>query len=347
MTQGRFDPREARPTLHPRKVRGGLRLASREGPVSPAWAAQRWMRLVEDHAAGDALREGLVYARAGQTRSLDVRAGAIAARVQGRMPQAYGVSVRLPVFSHDQWAQVVDAMLAQARYAASLLAGEMPPGIEDLFGPMRLRLFPREPSDLALSCTCGLPGPWCKHVVCVMALVAERLGQDPFLVFLLRGIERDDFFERLRQRRASLAPGRAGGLDRPAPVYAPHLSGISDGAVDDLVARAADFWTAGPGLDELDLPVGPPEVSHPLLRRLGPSPIQGARFPLVGLLATCYDIISRDAIAREEGFDSRAGDDGQRPTEDDAGAEPDATFERGDAPGSHGDGGGSRAGDAA
>jgi hypothetical protein len=52
-------------------------------------------------------------------------------------------------------------------------------------------------------------------------------------------------------------------------------------------------------LQELDLSLRPPEVSHPLLRRLGASPWTGpGSFPLVGLLASCYEVASNDVLQR-------------------------------------------------
>ena len=132
----RFDPRAPVPTMHPRKVRGGSKLENREGLVNLAWAGQRWMRLVEDCAPGANLGEGVVYAKLGQTRSMTVSGGLISARVQGRMPGAYVTEIRLPTITHEQWDQAIASMAEQARYHASLLAGEVPAGIEDLFAPL-------------------------------------------------------------------------------------------------------------------------------------------------------------------------------------------------------------------
>jgi uncharacterized Zn finger protein len=299
------------------------------------------MRLVESVAPGDQLAEGLEYARLGQTRSLDVGPGAITARVQGRMPRAYNVAIRLPTYSPEQWAPVIDAMVAQARYAATLLAGELPANIEDLVVPAGLRLFPSDPSDVAVSCTCsvftGIPVPaliprnttppasgtqpatepppaapkapgiqWCKHVCCTMALVADRLASDPFLIFALRGLPPDDLVERLRQRRSATGASRATGGG--SPVYTQHLPGIADRPSAPIEASLASFWSVGPALNEIDLPITQPEVSHPLLRRMGPSPFQGAKFPLVGLLATCYEIVSTAMITDETTGDPAAPD---------------------------------------
>lgn len=334
--QSRFERRPAKATLHPRRVVGGLRLqataaaaASSAAPVavepqSPAaasgwnWASSRWMRLAETHAPGDQLAEGLEYARAGQTRMLDLKPGAITARVQGRLPSAYSTSLRLPTFGLDQWEAVIAATAGQARYAASILAGELPANIEDLFAPHGLQLFPADPSDLSPSCTCPVftgivpaesgiappvQTPWCKHVCCLMYLVAERLGQHPLLIFSLRGMPDADLVERLRQQRALAGLQRTAAPGVSQPVYIPHVPRPLDRpAAAPLGESLHSFWSMPDpaALDELDMPIAPPEVSHPLLRRLGPSPFQGARFPLVGLLATCYDLISAAAIRGEE-----------------------------------------------
>jgi len=373
--------------MHPRKVRGGIRLENREGLVNLAWAGQRWMRLVEDCAPGSNLGEGVAYAKLGQTRSLSIGGGLISARVQGRMPQSYVTEIRLPIITHEQWDQAMASMAEQARYHASLLAGEVPAGIEDLFAPLHLRLFPQDPSDLGLSCTCSqnaqiiaaanaaaaalmqkrmqsvsrpvagdpvdpgeegdegdggegesggvqaseqevaaaatpvvpaelapavvaeatpaeAPGPstpWCKHICCVMGLVAERLSQDPFLIFTLRGLSKDDLLERLRQRRALVsARGATGGTtDRPVAAYSPRIPGLSDSPSATLESALSEFWGSNPDLDGLDLPMQRPEVGYLLLRRLGSSPFEQARFPLVGLLATCYEVLSETTLRNE------------------------------------------------
>lgn len=292
-----FERRSPKPTLHPRRVFGGQKISWKVDETPPHWSAQRWLRLAEDNAPGEHYTEGLEYARSGQTRGLELAPGLIESRVQGRMPRAYDVQIRLPVFEHADWEKVLDAMVLEARYAASLLAGDMPAGIEDVFIPAGLRLFPAAASDLGLKCSCSLPGPWCKHVCCTMALVAERLQQDPFVIFQLRGTDREDLLERLRQRLAVAGMGRSAADTQP--MLRPFIPGVSDVAIPSLEACADDFWAEPQGLESLDMPLEPPVVSQPLLRRLGPSPFPNAKFPLVGLLATCYDVIS-EAVQRSE-----------------------------------------------
>jgi uncharacterized Zn finger protein len=278
------------------------------------------MRLAEDRAPGEQLVEGLEYARLGQTRAIEFAPGQVSAKVQGRVPTAYKTELRLPVFAHEQWAGVVASMADQARCSAALLAGELPPSIEDLFAPAGLRLFPADEQELATSCTCdvfrgkdsftgqareGGATRWCKHVCCVMYLVAERLAQQPLSIFSLRGLDEQDLLEQLRQQRAlaSLARGGVGA----SPVYVQHVASPIDlsSGLDECVRRdgASAYWSGsqpgGRSLADIDFSIQRPEVSHPLLRRLGASPFKESKFPLVGLLATCYDVIGEAAISGE------------------------------------------------
>ena len=51
---------------------------------------------------------------------------------------------------------LVAKVTGQAKYAAALLAGELPTNIEDLFAPAGLALFPASASDLSCSCECDV-----------------------------------------------------------------------------------------------------------------------------------------------------------------------------------------------
>lgn len=315
-----FLPRVVPPAANPRKVRGGERLEVRDG-TPLAWAGQRVMRLLETVAMGAAVADGMAYARGGQVRSMTIGPGHISARVQGRVFSAYQVDLRLPTFTHEQWELALGAMAREARHLASLLAGEVPAGIEDVFVPLQLRLFPQDASELAAACNCGRFGhnapaaPWCKHVACVVVMLADRVSRDPYRIFALRGLAKDDLLERLRQQRALLsarvaAAASAGGgaaeggvlvmAGRPVPAYSPRVPGVGEKAAVPLRHCLDEFWSTPGDAPELELALEPPAVSHPMLRRLGQSPFAGAKFPLVGLLATCYEVIGRSAMEGSE-----------------------------------------------
>ncbi|MEM7629888.1 MAG: hypothetical protein AAF995_09645 [Planctomycetota bacterium] len=296
------DPRasfrpERRELLRPKKVRGGVKLKAQEGEVLSSWIAQRVNRLVELAAEGEVLREGTEYARLGQTKRMLTDSGRVRASVQGRADKAYETVLELRHFTTAERDRVIEAMSDQSRHSAQLLAGEMPTNIEDLFAPMGLKLFPTSPDDAEPRCTCSdwsEAKPWCKHAVCVAALLSERLAEAPLEVFGLRGLPAEDLVERLRERRVITGQGPG-----PAPVYVGHVPGLGERDSSALEESLGTFWSSP--TDLLITPPMPaaPEMSHILLRRLGPSPFEG-RFPLVGLLATCYDVIRERTEALRE-----------------------------------------------
>ncbi len=306
-----FTRRETPPRLHPRKVRGGIRLPTPEEGVSPwdgSWAAQRWVRFIEEHADGQNLKEGLEYARLGQTKTLAVDPGLITAVVQGRADRAYACKISVPTYTDEQWLVVLKAISEGSAYSAKIFANELPASIEEVFIPAGLKLFPTEPSELSAQCTCrrswqttpapGTPAApaqpqtfrWCKHALCAAYLVADRLINDPFLMFRLRGLPASELVDRLRHLRTAGTGG--------AGLYVGRVPGVSDGERPDLLQSVPRFWEAGPELAELDTRILPPPLIHPLLRRLGASPFTNSTFPLVGLLASCYDTISQDVVRR-------------------------------------------------
>lgn len=292
--------------VNPRRVRGGIRLKNKEGE-GVGWVAARVRRLMELGAAGEALREGLDYAAGGQTKRLDFEVGRVSATVQGRRPKPYETVLSLPAFGPAEAERIVAAMADQAKYAAKLLSGELPPNIEDVFAPLGLQLLPTDPADVKTECSCFEPKPWCKHAVCVAAIAAERLGADPFLIFGWHGLPGSELVDRLRDHR--VLAGQSGGAQA---VHQAHVPGVTDTAAVPLDAMLDRFWAVGGDLSALDLPLAPPPVSHPLLRRLGASPFTEGKFPLVGLLATCYSLISERTLreALDDGSASEGGEAG-------------------------------------
>lgn len=279
----------------PRKVRGGVKFTAPWPALSPEWEgiAARWVQLVARGANSQAMSEGLEYAREGQARELEVEPGLISARVQGRRYSAYRVRIELATFVEAQWRIVSDALAEQSGHAAALISGEMPDELLAMFDGLGLPILPAIVGELRVSCECGAPGgTWCKHAVCTGLLVGQEFMRRPAGVLTVRGIRVDELVERVRERRG-------GTRSAPSPGSVASVLGANEARVEALEACVERFWEAGEGLDRVSTAMRGPEVRHALLRRLGPSPFEGSKFPMVGLLATCYDLVTEHALARE------------------------------------------------
>jgi uncharacterized Zn finger protein len=273
----------------PIRVEGGLKTRSERGEIGSTWWSKRWIDVLLSFNMGSRLTRGRSYARQGQVVSIDVEPGIVNAKVQGSQPRPYKVKIQLQPLSDRDWEQVLDAMAAQAIFAARLLAGEMPADIEDAFRAVHLSLFPTRSSDLVTDCTCPDWANPCKHIAAVYYILADRFDEDPFLIFKLRGRTKEQIIQALRQRRtAPLA------TEETAPAAGGEAAQVGEGELleDDLNA----FWHEAVQLD--DFPVNPyaSRVDKAVLKRLGAAPFRVEGQSLEAILAKAYDMV--DEVVR-------------------------------------------------
>jgi len=203
------------PPSRPRAVEDGLKARSSRGAIGESWWSRRFLEVLESFAMGNRLTRGRTYARKGQVISLDVVPGEVRATVQGSRVRPYRVTIGLASFPEIVWARAEIALSEQALPSAKLLAGEVPPELEDLFADAGAPLFPRKINELAQRCTCPDSQVPCKHLAATFYLLAEAFDDDPFLILRWRGRDRDALLGRLRELRAD-APADAPADAAPA-----------------------------------------------------------------------------------------------------------------------------------
>jgi uncharacterized Zn finger protein len=253
----------------PLPVEGGIRARSTRGAIGRSWWSKRFLAVLETFALGTRLTRGRSYARKGQVLSVDVAPGKVTASVQGSRPRPYRVTIGLKPFSDRVWTRVEKALAAQALFSAQLLAGEMPPEIEDVFASAGAPLFPSAVADLTMSCSCPDWSVPCKHLAATFYLLAEAFDTDPFQILYWRGRDRETLLGRLRVLRDGVADRPVPTTDRaPAARFgsATALAGLTVPALDETLDR---FW-----LPPVPLPQRPPtlDVEPDLLLRQLPQP---------------------------------------------------------------------------
>src|SRR5262249_42883426 len=155
--------------------------------------------------------------------------------VQGSRPAPYSVHIEFKRLTDAEWERVIDAMSAEALFAARLLSGEMPEQIEDVFAAAGTSLVPAERDGMVTSCSWPGSANPCKHIAAVYYLLGERFDDDPFLMFLLRGRSQQEIVDALRARRAG-----------PEPDGTPE-------AEQNIEADVATFWSGPAQPDEVAL----------------------------------------------------------------------------------------------
>lgn len=247
------------PATRPREARGGIKAQNKRGDFGESWWAKRWVSVLESFRIASRLKRGQAYARKGQVLNIDIAKGKVTARVQGSRPEPYNVVIRVKLLSNKDWAKLARTLIGQARFTAKLLAGEMPADIEQVFQSVRLSLFPQKRGDLQTACSCPDWSNPCKHVAAVYYLIGEEFDRDPFLIFQLRGLTRDELFAQLHRQttRHRHAPP-------PAETQTPDT--------DLLPADPKQYWAPLNVPDDVYGDVEKPPVTAAWPKRLGNFP---------------------------------------------------------------------------
>jgi uncharacterized Zn finger protein len=167
---------------------------------SRTWWGQRFIEALERFTDPGRLGRGRAYASNGRILDYTLDNGTVSARVRGSVNPYFGVykepiyktSITIKAISASDWKKVINKLAARADLVTKLLMNEMPDTVEDVFSELHLHLLPYIQSDFKTSCTC--PDSWnpCKHIAGVYYLLASKLDTDPFLMFELRGLSREN-----------------------------------------------------------------------------------------------------------------------------------------------------------
>lgn len=183
----------------PKKVKDGLRTRKKSGEIGETWWTKRFLEVLDSFGWTNRLQRGRSYARGGQVIDYKIDYGLITSKVQGSRSKPYSIEIQVKRLSDKQWKKVIKVMSSQARFLAKLLAGQMPQDIEEVFKEAKVTLFPADGKDFISDCSCPDYANPCKHIAAVYYIIGEAFDRDPFLIFHLRGLKKDELLEALHK----------------------------------------------------------------------------------------------------------------------------------------------------
>jgi uncharacterized Zn finger protein len=281
---GRWESGDFYERKKPRAVKGGIKAQSKRGAFGESWWARRWIAVLESFDIGARLNRGRSYARKGQVMNVEISKGGVTAKVQGSSSRPYSVTIKIKVLSEASWKKLAQALSLEALFAAKLLAGEMPEEIEQAFAKAELSLFPTKLRDLETNCSCPDSSNPCKHIAAVYYLLGEEFDRDPFLVFRLRGLSREELIELMDTTGAGAFLETRNPQAQAAAQDVPH---------EPIAANAVSFWYGGDLPADVVGEINVPPVSAALPKRLGKFPFwRGAE----GFIEALEPIYARAAV---------------------------------------------------
>jgi uncharacterized Zn finger protein len=209
------------------------------------WWGTAWVEKMTRLAEPTRFAEGEKYARTGRVLSIRSEGRTINGRVQGPSELASTVRISFDAFSGEQWERLFAQVRDRAAFASSLSSGDLPLEIHAAFSKSKLRFMPERFVDLHLECACPDWLKPCKHMVALWLKFARDFDRDPFLLFELRGLRRDEVLALLRVREPAAAA-------EPVAEEFPEI--VIPLNPEALPADPAAFWSAPP------LPATPSET---------------------------------------------------------------------------------------
>ena len=271
----------------PKAVTGGIKAQNKRGAFGLTWWGKEWITTLESFDIGERIARGKSYARKGQVTDLVITAKkGVAAKVQGSRVRPYKVSITLTPYSKEQKELLTRKLTSKPIYIAQLLSGEMPENLAQVLKTAGLYLFPGKYNDLTTTCSCPDYSNPCKHIAAVFYLMAEAFDQDPFLLFALRGIEKEAFLNTIGYKRQT-AIG-----DEPPPIPEP------------LPSEHGAFWGYTPSPDPASIHSSP-TVHAAMVKRLGSIPYWRSSKNFISVMEISY---SQASFLAEKMIDIQASE---------------------------------------
>jgi uncharacterized Zn finger protein len=248
---------------------------------SRTWWGQRFIAALEEFTDQARLGRGRSYASGGRIIEYTLSKGTVTAKVRGSINPYFGVykepiyktTITIKAITSDDWTRVIQQIASRADLITKLLMNEMPDTIEDAFSSLGLHLLPHSERDFVTSCSCPDWANPCKHIAGVYYLLASALDNDPFLMFELRGLSRNDLHAELT--RSPLGKILAFALDsEEEPLVEPVQSFYTPPVKEPVSVEAShkEFWTGAKRLPSLIANASQASVPALLIKKQGDYP---------------------------------------------------------------------------
>ncbi|MEO5662133.1 MAG: SWIM zinc finger family protein [Nocardioides sp.] len=228
------------------------RFAPSRGRVGGTWWSKAFLRAVEEAAFSSAeLKRGRAHARGGDVGSITVGNGTFVAAVVDR-DDAFTVTGTVPVLAEGDQSVLVELIAAEAGRIGALMSGELPHPFVEAVEEAGVELLPYG-GELGSACTCDAWLDPCPHALAVLTQLGWLVQRDPFVLFQLRGLPRDEVLARLHALSLAGHRSRAAHADAVGHDTTDHRI---DEDIDDLaIAEEAALRAAR---DLAQLLAGPP-----------------------------------------------------------------------------------------
>jgi uncharacterized Zn finger protein len=174
--------------------------------LGTTWWGKSWIKNMLQYGRFYRLQRAITYTKENRVSNVIIQKGEVFALCQGTAPTPYRVRIEFTPIVPAQWDKVIAEMGESIFVESKLLSGEMPKHINKLFLRNGVPLFPVPKQNLDATCNCPDEAIPCKHISAVVLTLASIFDYDPFMLFKLRGMTREELLMALRNLSVNNSP---------------------------------------------------------------------------------------------------------------------------------------------
>ncbi|MBD1875079.1 SWIM zinc finger family protein [Nodosilinea sp. FACHB-131] len=264
---------------------------------SRTWWGKNFIAAIECLTDSGRLQRGRSYASGGKVKSFEINGGLVTAKVRGSVNPYFGVTTEptyttiidfAPV-SKAKWVAAIALIASKASLISRLLLNEIPYNIEDSFKTLGLNLLPASDKDFKTECSCPDHSNPCKHIAGVYYLIAAELDRDPFLLFELRGLPREEFKAELAKSPLGKALSAELSAQQRSPDPVEHYY-TQPQTVEASAPSLKEFWQGEKRLPQTNESATPSAIPAILVKKQGDFPAFWSRDnSFIAAMESLYD----------------------------------------------------------
>ena len=150
---------------------------------------QQWLNAFNGIDYSNRLPRGRTYANKGAVFDIEIKGLKFNAKVHGSRRTPYKIQFEQRPFTTQEQQDIVETFKTSPSMFSKLMSREIPESLLTSLASQNIQLFPSDWQDIHAHCNCPDWAVPCKHLAAGIYLMANRIDQNPFLVFENRGFD--------------------------------------------------------------------------------------------------------------------------------------------------------------
>ncbi len=224
---------------------------------------------------------------------LFISQGSITAKVQDERGALNKVKLEIEEINNKIWDNILKKIANTAFHTAKLLSFEVTEDIEEIFRSEGRTLFPSIQKDIKITYREKTTEVLNPHIVSLILKVAKIIQKDPFVMFLIRGKNKNDVISEIRKKRLEIKTSYINSRKNKQKKETPPPS--IDISTDKNVLE--NFWRVKREVYSLTYDLKADELPASILKFLDPLPLSGLDEDTDSLLEEAYAKVATRAQA--------------------------------------------------